>query len=85
MQPVEIEQILKDALQLDEVYVKQEGSHYQVIAVSEQFAELSRVQQQQRIYGPLNEKIQDGTIHALSIKAYTPDRWRREKALNMPN
>lgn len=85
MQPVEIEQILKDALQLDEVFVKGEGSHYQVIAVSEQFAELSRVKQQQLIYGPLNDKIQDGTIHALSIKAYTPERWRREKALNMPS
>ncbi|WP_113907058.1 BolA family protein [Aliidiomarina celeris] len=85
MQPNEIEKLLKDALQLDEVHVKAEGSHYQVIAVSEQFAEMSRVKQQQFVYAPLNEKIQDGSIHAVSIKAFTPDRWRREKALNMPS
>lgn len=84
MDPKEIEVLLQDALNLDEVHVKGEGSHYQVIAVSEVFADMSRVRQQQMIYAPLQDKIADGTIHALSIKAYTPEKWRREKLLNMP-
>lgn len=85
MDPKEIEALLQDALNLDEVHVKGEGSHYQVIAVSDVFAEMSRVKQQQMIYAPLQEKIADGTIHALSIKAYTPEKWRREKLFNMPS
>ncbi|HLV49019.1 MAG TPA: BolA family protein [Aliidiomarina sp.] len=85
MEPSAVEELLKKELNLEEVYVKAEGSHYQVIAVSEQFAELSRVKQQQLIYAPLNEQIADGTIHALSIKVFTPERWRREKLLNMPS
>lgn len=85
MEPSVIEELLKKELNLEEVYVKSEGTHYQVIAVSEQFAELSRVKQQQLIYAPLNDKIADGTIHALSIKVFTPERWRREKMLNMPS
>lgn len=85
MDPKEIEQILQQALALDEVHVKGEGNHYQVIAVSEVFADCSRVKQQQMIYAPLADKIADGTIHALSIKAYTPEKWRREKMLNMPS
>ncbi|RUO33459.1 BolA family protein [Aliidiomarina sanyensis] len=84
MDPKEIEDILRAELALDEVHVKGEGSHYQVIAVSDMFAEMSRVKQQQTIYAPLKDKIADGTIHALSIKAFTPEKWRREKMLNMP-
>lgn len=85
METSAIEELLKNELNLEEVYVKGEGSHYQVIAVSDQFAELSRVKQQQLIYAPLNDKIADGTIHALSIKVFTPERWRQEKMLNMPS
>ncbi|WP_194756250.1 BolA family protein [Aliidiomarina indica] len=85
MDPKEIESILLAALSLDEVHVKGEGSHYQVIAVSDVFADCSRVKQQQMIYAPLADKIADGSIHALSIKAFTPEKWRREKMLNMPS
>lgn len=84
MNPKDIEELLRAALELDEVYVKGEGSHYQVIAVGDMFAEMSRVKQQQTIYAPLKDKIADGSIHALSIKAFTPEKWRREKLLNMP-
>lgn len=85
MDPKEIEVRLKDAIDLTEVYVTGENSNYQVIAVGEVFADLSRVKQQQLIYAPLQDKIADGSIHALTIKAYTPEKWRREKLLNMPN
>ncbi|MCC5855822.1 MAG: BolA family transcriptional regulator [Idiomarina sp.] len=85
MEPQAIEVLLKEQLNLDEVHVRAEGSHYQVIAVSEQFADLSRVKQQQMIYGPLNEKIADGTIHAVSIKVFTPERWRLERKLILPD
>ncbi|RTE86342.1 MULTISPECIES: BolA family protein [Gammaproteobacteria] len=81
METQDIEKILLEALELDEVHVKSDGSHYQVIAVSDKFAELSRVKQQQMIYGPLNDKIADGSIHALTIKAMTPDTWKRDKGL----
>jgi acid stress-induced BolA-like protein IbaG/YrbA len=84
MDPKEIEALLQSELGLDAVYVTGEGSHFQVIAVSEAFANLSRVKQQQMIYRPLNDKISDGTIHALTIKAFTPEKWQREKLLNMP-
>ena len=53
METQEIERILKEALNLDEVYVQGENAHYGVIAVSDQFAGLSKVKQQQMIYAPL--------------------------------
>ncbi|MCX8711189.1 BolA family transcriptional regulator [Gilliamella sp. B2969] len=73
---------LNSSLNLDNVYVMTEdGSHFQVIAVSELFADLSRVKKQQLIYAPLAEFINDNRIHALSIKTYTPTEWQRERKL----
>ncbi|KKO46278.1 cell division protein BolA [Arsukibacterium ikkense] len=84
MQIEQIKQLLSDQLQLTEVYVTAEGSHYAVTAVGSCFADVSRVKQQQLVYAPLMNAIADGTIHAVSIKAFTPEQWRREKLLNPP-
>lgn len=85
MQPTEIESILRAALPLDEVYVQGEAGHFQVMAVSALFAGMSRVKKQQTIYAPLAEHIASNAIHALSIKAFTPEEWQREKKFLMPS
>jgi acid stress-induced BolA-like protein IbaG/YrbA len=82
MHPTEIESILRAALALDEVYVQGDNGHFQVIAVSALFAGMSRVKKQQTIYAPLTEQIASNAIHALSIKAFTPEEWQRDRKLN---
>lgn len=84
MEIKQIEQLLQEQLQLTEIYVSADGSHYAVTAVGSCFADVSRVKQQQMIYAPLMSAIADGSIHAVSIKAFTPEQWRREKLLNPP-
>ncbi|RUO62458.1 BolA family protein [Pseudidiomarina insulisalsae] len=79
----DIKQLLNDALQLDEVVVKVDGSHANITAVGELFADLSRVKKQQTVYAPLKELIASGELHAVSIKTYTPSEWQREKKLAM--
>ncbi|MDN2482144.1 BolA family iron metabolism protein IbaG [Vibrio astriarenae] len=81
MDSAKVQQLLTDALQLEEVHVKGEGSHYEVIAVDACFDGMSRVKKQQLIYGPLMEYIQRNDIHAVSIKAFTPAEWARDKKL----
>lgn len=83
MDPKIIEQILKDALALDEVYVSGENAHFNVIAVSDKFDGVSRVKQQQMIYAPLMEYISSSAIHALNIKTFTVAKWQREKIFNL--
>lgn len=78
----EIKQVLINALSLQEAYVTGDGSHFHVIVVGEQFAGMSRVKQQQSVYAPLMEYIANNRIHALSIKAYTPEEWQRDRKLN---
>ncbi|WP_413736865.1 BolA family iron metabolism protein IbaG [Sodalis sp. RH21] len=84
MENHEIHEILMSAndLALQEAHVTGDGSHFQVIVVSERFDGMSRIKKQQAVYAPLMEYISDNRIHALSIKAYTPDEWRRDRKLN---
>jgi len=82
MEPEEIKTILAAAIELDELHVKGENGHFQVIAVSAMFDGMSRVKKQQTIYGPLSDVIASGAVHAVSIKAFTPSQWQREQLLN---
>lgn len=78
----EIKEVLMNALALQEAHVTGDGSHFQVIAVGDIFVGMSRVKQQQAVYAPLMEYIADNRIHALSIKAYGPEEWQRDRKLN---
>lgn len=78
----EIASLLKTKLNLSDVKVKSEGSHFQIIAIDDCFEDMSRVKKQQLIYGPLSDKISDGTMHAITIKTFSVDQWRREKLFN---
>ncbi len=83
MEPQQIEALLKAELELDEVRVTQDGTHYKVIAVAEFFGGLSPVKRQQAVYAPLTEHIASGALHALTIKTFTPEQWKKEKIFNI--
>ena len=77
MQASEVEKIIKDQLDNVEVKVETDGYHYQILVVGDVFTGLNPVKKQQLIYGCLNTYITDGTIHAVIIKAYTPEEWAK--------
>ena len=82
MEPEEIKSLLTQALELNELHVKGENGHFQVVVVAEMFDGMSRVKKQQTVYGPLADVIASGAVHAVSIKAFTPAQWQREQLLN---
>lgn len=84
MENKEIEDLLKSELSLAEVRVTSEGSHFQIIAVSDAFEGMSRVKKQQAIYAPLSAQIADGSMHAISIKTFSEKEWLRESKFNVP-
>lgn len=75
----QVKAALEDALSYEHLFVQGEGSHFQVIVVSDTFEGMSRVKKQQLVYKPLSDHIKDGSVHALSIKAFTPDEWQKQK------
>lgn len=83
METQEIERILKDNLNLTEVYAQGENAHFGVIVVSDEIAAMPKVKQQQTIYAPLMAYFSTGEIHALTIKTFSVEKWKRERMLNM--
>lgn len=82
MEVQDIEQLINDALTLDELQVKFDGSQCSVIAVADMFADLSRVKRQQVVFSALAGAIKDGNIHAVTIKTFTKAQWKRDKLFN---
>jgi len=50
-----------------------EGNRALITVVSSAFAGKSRVQQQQAVYRCIDAFIKDGRLHAVTIRAQTPD------------
>ncbi|QEY25736.1 BolA family protein [Neisseria zalophi] len=51
------------------------GGHYALLIVSEAFDGVSRLNRQRLIKDMLQDLFSDGLIHALSIKAATPEEY----------
>ncbi|NTS75902.1 BolA family transcriptional regulator [Catenovulum sp. SM1970] len=78
----QIKALIAEKVELTDLELKADGSHYEVIAVGEIFEGMRSVKRQQTIYAPLMEIIADGSMHAVSIKAFTPEEYRKHKLLN---
>ncbi len=46
-----------------------------IVVISEQFTDLALVKKQQLVMATLKEPLASGKLHAVSVKAYTPDEW----------
>lgn len=76
-----IENAIKEKINTFEVRVKNDGSHYEIIVVSNDFSDLTPVKKQQLVYGPLTEFISTNDIHAVTIKTFTLKEWELQKKL----
>lgn len=76
MQPEEIKQLIEAGIPGSEVMAKGDGSHYEVVVVSEAFEGKSMVDEQRLVYAALGDALTSGAIHAINIKAYTPTEWK---------
>lgn len=50
-----------------------DGNRALITVVSDRFAGMSRVKKQQAVYACIDHLIKDGTLHAVSIRALTPE------------
>ena len=55
------------------------ADHYEAVVVASQFDGLSMVKQHQMVYGTVQPHLQNGTMHALGLKTYTPAEWADRK------
>lgn len=73
-------QTLQDTINahLDTEYVLVESAdnvHFYVTVVSAQFEHLSKIKQHKLVKELFSAQFADETIHAMSLKTYTPEKW----------
>lgn len=77
MTPDEIKSLLVAALPDADVTVQGEGGKFTVTVVTDRFEGMRPVAKQQLIYGPLNPHIASGAIHAVTMRTFTKEEWRK--------
>lgn len=77
MNSEQLSQILQQAFPQAEIQVTGEGGKFDLRIVDVAFEGKRTVARQQAVYAPLNEYIASGVVHAVSIRAMTPEEWRK--------
>lgn len=75
MSEIDIKALIEQGIPGSTVYLSGEGCNFSTVVISEAFEDKSLLQKQRMVYGTVGDLISNGTIHALSIKAYTPAQW----------
>jgi acid stress-induced BolA-like protein IbaG/YrbA len=83
METEDVQRLIEAGLPGAQVTVTGDGSHFQAVVISPAFEGKSLVQQQKMVYACLSEHITGGALHALSIKAYTPEKWAQASKLQV--
>ena len=74
--PQQVQTTIQERLPNAEVRVVGDGQHFEAIIISPDFAGQTRVKQHQMVYQALQAEMASETIHALSLKTYTPENWQ---------
>ncbi|MCH4248452.1 BolA family iron metabolism protein IbaG [Acinetobacter populi] len=77
MNSEQLSQILQQAFPQAEIHVTGEAGKFDLRIVNSEFEGKRTVARQQAVYAPLNEYIASGAVHAVSIRAMTPEEWRK--------
>lgn len=78
MQAQEIKQLIESNLPTSIAHVEgDDGVHFTAVIICSTFTGKNRVQKQQLVYAALGNRIADGTIHAISLKTFTPEEWQQ--------
>ena len=80
MEPDEVKQIIEAGIPDCEANVTADGGKYTAIVVSDEFEGKTLLAEQKMVYALVNEHIQSGAIHALTIKAYTKKEWAEQSS-----
>jgi stress-induced morphogen len=83
LDPKELEKRIVAALPEADVEVRDltgTGDHFEARVVTPAFEGMAMLDQHQAVYGPLRDVLDSGALHALALKTYTPEQWKRHQS-----
>lgn len=72
VETTEVQQLIEQGLPGAQVSVTGDGSHFDAEVISAEFEGLNTLKRQQKVFGAMGDAITSGRVHALNIKAMTP-------------
>ncbi|MDJ0904804.1 MAG: BolA/IbaG family iron-sulfur metabolism protein [Woeseiaceae bacterium] len=75
MDPVEISKLIEAGFDNATVKVIGDGSHFEALVIASEFEGKRSIARHQLVYKSLGELV-GNEIHALSIRALTPEEWQ---------
>lgn len=79
MQPKDIQRLIEENLPGARVIVQgEDGVHFEATVISDAFEGKPLIQQHRLVYSALGGRMESEEIHALALKTYTPEAWRRK-------
>jgi len=75
VRPDEIQTLIRSGLECEDVRVSGDGRHFDAVVVSAAFAGKPTLARHRMVYATLGDRFDTDTLHALSLKTYTPQQW----------
>jgi len=75
MEPNAVAALIRAGMPGAEVTVTGDGRHFEAVVVSPEFEGKSLIEQHRLVMATVTAEIRSDALHALSIKAYTPQQW----------
>jgi len=72
-----IKRLIEAGIDGAEVRVGGDRRHFEAVVVSASFEGRSVIAQHRLVYAALGSRFDGETLHALSLRTYTPAQWRR--------
>lgn len=77
--PEEVREWIAAKMECAHLEVRGDGRHFEALVVCEEFAGLPVVRRHRKVYAALGDKMHS-EIHALSMRALTPEEWRKAQS-----
>ncbi len=77
MNSEQLSQILQQAFPQADIVVTGQAGKFDLRIVDIAFEGKRTVARQQAVYAPINAHIASGVVHAVTIRAMTPEEWRK--------
>ena len=78
MNPNDIKILIEAGLKDCTAILEGDGRHFKATVISPEFIGKNRIEKQQLVFKTLGDRVDTGMIHAISIKAFTPDEWNQQ-------
>ena len=75
-----VKRLIEQGMPGAQVDVDGDGRHFEAVVVSPDFEGKSLVERHRMVMATVHDQLVSDELHALSIKAYTPDQWSERSA-----